>query len=291
MPKSQMARETDTPITEAYQRDGFVFPLDILAADEAEALREELESAERELAGDEEQLSMLRAYPDRVLPAFDQVIRHPKLIESVSQILGPDLMVWSAAMFIKEANSPHIVSWHQDLTYWGLDDAEEVTAWLALSPATKASGCMQFVAGSHRQRAVPHIDTFADDNLLTRGQEVAVEVAPADATYVELMPGQASLHHGHLFHASDPNTTDDRRIASAIRFIRPSMRQVSGDRALVALVAGEDRFDHFEVAPSPQNRLMEADFERCRRDSEIKSRVLYEGVDDDAGGGGGRYKT
>ena len=275
-------------IAEAYDRDGFAFPLDILDAAEAQVLRDELEAAERELADDEERLALLRSYPDRVLPGFDKVIRHPKLIEYASSILGPDLMVWSAAMFIKEANSPHIVSWHQDLTYWGLDDAEEVTAWLALSPATKASGCMQFVAGSHKQRAVPHIDTFADDNLLTRGQEVAVEVDPADATYVELMPGQASMHHGHLFHASDPNTTDDRRIASAIRFIRPSMRQTSGDRALVALVAGEDKYGHFEIAPSPQEPLAEADFERCRRDSEIKRRVLYEGTDE---GDGNRYKT
>jgi len=55
------------------------------------------------------------------------------LLDAVRPILGEDLLVWSSALFIREPNSTHIVSWHQDLTYWGLDDAEEVTAWVALS--------------------------------------------------------------------------------------------------------------------------------------------------------------
>ena len=59
-------------------------------------------------------------------------------------------MVWSASLFIKEADSTKIISWHQDLTYWGLDDAEETTCWVALSPATIARGCMRFVPGSHK---------------------------------------------------------------------------------------------------------------------------------------------
>ena len=66
-------------------------------------------------------------------------------------------------MFTKEPQSPKIVSWHQDLTYWGLDDATEITYWVALSDASVASGCMQFVAGSHKQLLVPHHDA---DNFL-----------------------------------------------------------------------------------------------------------------------------
>jgi len=120
-------------LAQRYQRDGFVLPLDIISPAEAKVLRDDLEAAELELSGDTENLTLLRSYPDRLLPSFDAVIRHEKLIHAASQLLGPDLMVWSAALFIKEANSPHIVSWHQDLTYWGLDDAEETTCWLALS--------------------------------------------------------------------------------------------------------------------------------------------------------------
>jgi ectoine hydroxylase-related dioxygenase (phytanoyl-CoA dioxygenase family) len=283
-----LAREsiTEEPIAETYARDGFVFPIDVISEAEARAIRADLESAEAELAHDPARLSTLRSYPARLLPSFDRLIRHPNLIAAVSPILGPDLMVWGSGLFIKEANSPSVVTWHQDLTYWGLDEVDEVTTWVALSPATIASGCMRFVPGSHTRQIVPHVDTFADNNLLSRGQEIAVEVDEDAGVDIILKPGQASLHHGHLFHSSGPNSTGDRRIGAAIRFIKPSMQQKTGDRSLVTLVSGEDRYGHFTVAGEPGGRLAEEDFELCRRDTEIKRRVLYEGTPE---GKGRRY--
>lgn len=259
----------------AYERDGFVLPLDILSEAEALSLRQDLESAEAELAGDAERSELLRAYPDRLLPSFDALIRHPTIIDSVSSVLGPDLLVWSSALFIKPANSSKIVSWHQDLTYWGLDDAQEVTCWVALSAANAASGCMKFVAGSHKQQIVPHVDNYGEDNLLSRGQEIAVDVDEAEATLVELKPGQASMHHGHLFHASGPNLSNDRRIGVAIRYIQTSMKQESGDRPLVALANGVDRFGNFNIAATPRGRLLAEDFETCRADAELKKKLLF----------------
>jgi len=275
--------DNNTDIAKAYAEDGFAFPVDIIAETEAAAVLQDLEQAEHELAGDTEKLAILKSYPDRVLPSFDRLIRNPVIIEKVSQILGPDLMVWSASLFDKAPHSTNIVSWHQDLTYWGLDDTEEVTCWIALSPTTKASGCMYFVPGSHKEHLVEHIDTFDENNLLSRGQEIAVEVDDGDGVAVELMPGQASLHHGHLFHSSGPNTTGQRRCGSAIRFIKPSMKQKSGDRTLVAHVAGNDSYGHFKVVGSPDGRLSDSDFALCREDTEIKRKVLYEGVDADRG--------
>ena len=79
------------------------------------------------------------------MPSFDKLIRNENLVSAASAVLGSDLMVWSSGMFIKEANSPKIVTWHQDLTYWGLDNDEETTCWVAISKANKASGCMKFI--------------------------------------------------------------------------------------------------------------------------------------------------
>ena len=276
-----MAQDTTAhdSMAEAYDRDGFVFPIDVVSSAEAQELRADLEAAEAELADDAERLAILRSYPDRVLPSFDRLTRNPTLIEAASKVLGPDLMTWSGQLFIKEANSPKIVSWHQDLTYWGLDNAEETTCWVALSPATVDSGCMKFVPGTHKTQIVPHNDTYDENNLLTRGQEIAVDVDEKDAVSVVLQPGQASMHHGHLFHASGPNTTNDRRIGAAIRYIKPSMKQRSGDRSLVGLVSGEDTFGHFTIAPPPRGRLADEDFELCRRDMDLKRRILYDGGD------------
>jgi ectoine hydroxylase-related dioxygenase (phytanoyl-CoA dioxygenase family) len=270
-------------ISRTYSQDGFVFPVDAVSEAEAKVIRADLERAEAEVADDPARLAMVRSYPDRLIPSFDRLIRNRNLIDAVIPILGENLMVWSSGLFIKEANTTHVVTWHQDLTYWGLSDAEEVTAWVALSPANTASGCMRFVPGSHTRQIVPHKDTFDKNNLLSRGQEIAVEVDDSEGVDVVLKTGQASLHHGHLFHASGPNTTGDRRIGAAIRYIKPSMKQRSGDRSLVALVNGIDTHGNFEIAGPPRGWLDEADFELVRKDSQIKRRVLYEGAEQQQG--------
>ena len=266
-------------IAAVYEKDGCCFPYDVSGEAEAAALLADLEAAEAEIGGDRARLSLLRSYPSQLLPSFAGLIRHPRLIEAVSQLIGPDILVWSCGFFIKEAGSNSFVSWHQDLNYWGLDGEQEVTAWFALTPATVENGCMRFVPGSHRRKDVPHVDRFAPDNLLTRGQEIAVEVDEASAVDVLLRAGQASFHHGHMFHASGPNRTSSRRLGVAIRYVAPSMKQLSGERLLVSRVSGEDRYGHFEHMPPPAGRLLAEDWERARRNNEMKREILYKGVE------------
>jgi ectoine hydroxylase-related dioxygenase (phytanoyl-CoA dioxygenase family) len=142
---------------------------------------------------------------------------------------------------------------HQDLTYWGLGAIDGlVTAWLALSPATPASGCMDFVKGSHKNPILPHEDTFAEDNLLSRGQEVKVDVDPADRVPIEIHPGQISLHHGLTIHGSGPNTTDDRRIAAVVRYCTPEVKQQVGETDYAILARGTDTTGNFRHFDPPQ---------------------------------------
>jgi len=267
-----------SPITTAYAENGYSFPHDVLSETEAAALVADLEAAEAGCKDDRARLSLLRSYPAQLLPSYSGLIRHPRLIEAASQIIGPDLLVWSCGFFIKEAGSKSFVSWHQDLNYWGLDGEDEVTAWVALTPATIETGCMRFVPGSHLKKDVPHVDSFAPDNLLTRGQELAVKVDEASAVNVLLRAGQASFHHGHIFHASGPNTTNARRVGVAIRYVAPSMKQVSGDRLLVSHVSGKDNYGHFEHMPAPAGRLLVEDFAYAKRNADMKKEILYKGV-------------
>jgi ectoine hydroxylase-related dioxygenase (phytanoyl-CoA dioxygenase family) len=267
-----------SPLAARYARDGYVFPVDILTAAETAELRADLERAEDEVRADKQKLRLLRGYPARLLPSFDRLVKHPKMVEAATAILGPDVLLWGSGLFIKEANTPSFVSWHQDLTYWGLDEAEELTVWVALSPASVEAGCMRFVPGSHTRNIVPHADSFAENNLLTRGQEIAVEVDDSEGVDAALKPGQASLHHGHLFHASGPNRTDDRRIGAAIRYIVPRMKAEAGPETECALIAGEDRYGHFTLVPPPRGRLNEADFAAVAADAERRDSVLYAGA-------------
>ena len=68
-----------------------------------------------------------------VMPFAYQMASLPGVLDIVEGILGPNILIYAAEFFIKEPNSPQIVSMHQDLTYCGQGATENlVTAWIAL---------------------------------------------------------------------------------------------------------------------------------------------------------------
>ena len=271
----------------AYGRDGFLFPLDVMSADDAARLRAQIEALER----DHPDASLprplnqyVRVNAQLVIPFLADLARSPAVTGPVADILGPDLLAWSVELFIKEPGSAKVVSWHQDLTYWGMGETdEEITAWIAASDVSRASGCMRFVAGSHNQRIVPHTDTFDADNLLSRGQEIAVEVDENAAAFVELKPGQMSLHHGRMFHASGTNVSDDRRIGIAIRYVTPRVRPVVAARDYAMLVRGADRDGNWINVALPAAPFDEASLRLYEEVLAEQSGTLAEGADQTLG--------
>ena len=219
MPKVLSAAEVSR-----YHRDGFHFPVRVLSAAEARSYRDRLEANERALGGP---LSgNMRQKPHLLFTWANELARHPKILDAVEDVIGPDILCWSTTFFTKEAHSPSFVSWHQDATYWGLSTDDVITAWVAFADAPVESGAMKFWPGSHLKNQLEHRDTFASDNLLTRGQEIAVDVPEGEGVDVPLKAGEMSLHHVLLAHGSGPNTTADRRIGYAIRYIPPHVRQI-----------------------------------------------------------------
>lgn len=232
-----------------YWRDGFLHPIDIMTSDEAQRTRQELETTETTWLDNGLPLPLntyKRVNSNVVMSLSARLAADPRILDVVEGILGPDILVYGAEYFIKEPRTRQIVSMHQDLTYWGLGATSGmVTMWLALSPVTRASGCMDFVAGSHKNPILPHEDTFDENNLLSRGQEIKVDVAEDDKIPIELQPGQISLHHGLTIHGSGPNTSNDRRIGFVVRYVRPEVAQEIGDKDYAMLVRGVDRARNF----------------------------------------------
>jgi ectoine hydroxylase-related dioxygenase (phytanoyl-CoA dioxygenase family) len=238
-----------------YERVGYYFPVRVLSAEEALSYRRRLEAYEAATGGPIQ--SNWRHKVHLLFTWANELVRHPKILDAVEDLIGPNIICWTTNFFIKEADNPGFVSWHQDSTYWGLEPPDVITAWLALSAAPLESGAMKFLPGSHKWEQIEHLDTYDENNLLTRGQEIAVEVDESQAVDVPLMAGEISLHHVRLVHGSHPNTTNDRRIGLSIRYIPTYVRQVKvKDSAM--LVRGVDEHGNFDWEPEPQADADEA---------------------------------
>jgi len=259
-----------------YRNDGFHFPVRVMSSEDAGAYRRRLEDHERAtgapIAGN------MRHKVHLLFTWANDLARHPTILDAVEDLIGPDILCWSSTFFIKEARSPSFVSWHQDATYWGLSTDEVVTAWVAFADAPAESGAMRFWPGSHLRKQLEHRDTFDENNLLSRGQEIAVDVPEGAGVDVPLKAGEMSLHHVLLAHASGPNTTGDRRIGFALRYIPPHVRQLKV-RDSATLVRGRDPFGNFDPEPAPKADLDAAAVATHREAVERSAKALYSGTD------------
>ena len=258
----------DTPqLAQNYARNGFITGMKVLSTEEAVIHRTALEQAETQLG------------PLHYLNKIHTVLRspyilaiHPRLINIVEAILGPDILLYNVTYIIKEPGTPHFVSWHQDLTYWGFDSDDQVSAWLALSPATGESGCMRMLAGSHTQGMRKQSQTDDPDNVLLLGQ--TIKNIPEDkAVLCPLNPGEASLHHGWTIHSSTPNNSCDRRIGVNIQYIKPSMSQQNAQSDSALLIRGIDSYGHFEPDPLPPDQIPSDATERIANLTERSSQI------------------
>jgi non-haem Fe2+, alpha-ketoglutarate-dependent halogenase len=259
---------------EQYRRDGFYFPVRVMSAGEALALRGRLEAVEAEHGG---RLSgEIRHKPHLLFTWLADLVRHPSILDAVEDVLGPNLLAWSTSFFIKEARDSAYVSWHQDATYWGLSEPDVLTAWVAFTEATVDNGAMRMVPGSHGEQ-LAHRDTFAANNLLSRGQEIAVAVDETRGVDIVLRAGEMSLHHVLIVHGSGANPSSDRRIGFAIRYIPTTVAQVAGEDS-ATLVRGIDEHHHFALEPRPGADMDPAFVELHRKITERNAQILYRGT-------------
>lgn len=265
---------TDAQV-ETYRRDGYLAPVRVMGEDEAGGIRAALEGIEAGMGGPLK--GDVRHKPHLLFPFLADLVRHPLILDAIEDVLGPDILCWSSNFFIKEAETPSFVSWHQDSTYWGLSTPDVATAWVALTPSTLENGAMAVIPASHTMDQVPHRDTFDRDNMLTRGQEVMVDVDEKEAVPLILRPGEMSLHHVRLVHGSPPNPSGDRRIGFAIRYVPTSLRQLEGADS-ATLVRGTDRYHHFEHEPRPKQNLDPELLDLHKQITQRNAKILYRGT-------------
>jgi len=241
--------------TASYEKNGYCFPIQVFGESEAASY---LLAYFDYIARKNDDLKALPPREHyRVLSETHTFLRwvhtiasNKTVLDVVEQLIGPDILIWSSRWFSKMPSDKTYVSWHQDATYWGLSPLKVATAWIALSESISENGCMRVIPETHKMAILPQIETYAPDNALTRGQEIAVEVDEKRAVDIVLRPGQMSLHHVLIVHGSKANTSDKPRIGIAIRYIAPEVKQ-DGQRPVAMLVRGEDHYGNFDLIQAP----------------------------------------
>ena len=251
---------------ERYRYDGYLFPFPALSP-------EELAECNAGLARYEAWLGKRINESDRrwrsagyvFMPWLDALIRHERILDVVEDLIGPDILVYTATFFIKEANSPTFAAWHQDATYFGLDPHEHVTAWVALSDANAEAGCMEVVSSEGMPRQMHHAALRLQHSINGGGQAIVDPIDPTGAVMMQLPAGSFSLHHTLCRHRSAPNRSSNRRVGIGISYIPAHCRLTGTVRMCARLVRGRDTGGNFEVLPPPEGEFHPAALARHER--------------------------
>lgn len=233
---------------EQFHAQGYAFPFRALQAEQAIQYRQRIEAYEQSVGHDANRTLKIKGH--LAFPWLVEIARNTAILDAVEDVIGPNILLFGSSIFAKDGQDPRFVSWHQDSAYFGLTPHREVTAWVALTEASSAHGCLRVAPGSHRGPALKHVETHATDNMLAKGQTLT-EIDDNEAVEMPLSIGEFSLHHEQTAHSSLPNRTDERRVGFAFFYIPPEVASVNG-RGSATLVRGEDNFDHWDPDDLPR---------------------------------------
>ena len=231
-----------------FRSEGYVFPLPGVSSAEAAEYRARIEAYETRAGHDANRTLKIKG--NLAFPWLMELGRNPRILDAVEDVIGPNILLFGASIFAKNGRDPRYVSWHQDSAYFGLAPNEEVTAWVAFTESTVEKGCLKVMPRTHLGPDLHHVETYAKDNMLAKGQSIE-GLAEDQAVCLELRAGEFSLHHERMAHASGPNRGTDRRIGFAFFYIPTHVRSVLGRRQ-ATLVRGVDTYGHWDADCVPR---------------------------------------
>uniref|UniRef100_A0A7M5VDV9 Phytanoyl-CoA dioxygenase n=1 Tax=Clytia hemisphaerica TaxID=252671 RepID=A0A7M5VDV9_9CNID len=248
----------DKVIGQSFKENGYYTPISILTAEEAAKTLQNFNLYKDTVGTNGKIIGDFRFQGHLLMKWVWDLIRHPKIVSVVKEALDTEnILCWGTDFNIKPGKSQGYFTWHQDATYCGLTPINKMlTAWIAITPSTTESGCLCFLPKTHSKR-LDHIEKQQEHNMLSLGQEIAdqnfIEKRLSTQVYAELVPGQMSLHHSYMVHASGPNETETPRIGLAIRYLAAEVRKEPRFPSMerVTLISGIKQHDFFEYEHAP----------------------------------------
>lgn len=244
---------------DSYHRDGLLFPLPALNEEEVAHFRSCHDQLDRRLG--DRPTAQQKGYCHLHFKWACDLVTHPKVLDAVEDIIGPNILVHSSTIFAKYAGDEKFISWHQDSHYWGLSEPRLVSAWIALTDSTINNGCLRVLPGTHTRR-FEHVEEPQKNNILGRGLTVSGVLDESQAVDIVLQAGQMSFHHANIVHGSEPNTSTGPRIGFAIRYVSTDVKQDRFHyRAILA--RGQDEYRYYQLQERPTADIDEGLTERA----------------------------
>jgi chlorinating enzyme len=244
-----------------YKREGYLYPLDGISPARCAELLEALDDFERQ-QGVSAGVFKLKGH--LCFPEAWDFVREPAILDVAEDLIGPNILAFGSRFWIKPSGDGSFVSWHQDSAYFGCDPHDMVTCWVALTNADKSNGCLRALPRSH-ETGYSHVETYENApgtapgekrNLLGRGQAIH-GLDESKAVFMELKPGQFSIHNERTAHASHPNDSGKVRIGFSF-FLIPTHVKSTLARRPATLVRGVDEYGYWDTDPVPtKERLPE----------------------------------
>jgi phytanoyl-CoA hydroxylase len=203
----------------AYRTEGFLIVRGLIATDEVE----ELLAHVADLPGDIERIHFLH----RKLAIPERFMLHPRILDVVQALVGPDVLALQTMQFVKRPGSPG-QGYHQDSFHILTFPDTLIGAWVALDRADEENGCVWITAGSQNEPVYPDVDETAghggdqlladiaavagaDDPDETRNDLAAVAAKyPGREVPAILDPGDVVFFGGRVLHRSHANRSATR---------------------------------------------------------------------------------
>ena len=259
----------------AYHRDGYLVPrfrlppaaLERLVALTAQVAQDNTGALDQPLIGVHIPGSGKQAL--KVPAGFVDIATHPRLLDMMEQISGPDLILWGSVLFYKRAQQGPATPWHRDATAYPIVPLATTSVWIAATDSTLANGCLRFIPGSHIAREAGTHDRTHRPGDYFAGSLDASEFDEAKAVDVELQAGQMVVFDVFTVHGARANNGTQPRGGYSLRFMPGTsvfMHDAAQDREKVGyghetralmLVRGADRtgrndFQRGHPAPAAQ---------------------------------------